>query len=82
MEAVGFSGGIWVFWKDVVKIEVIETHRQFIVLKVSDNGVEPWFLYIVYGSPNVGLRQRLWSNLRAVRCGLSRHGLRLEISML
>lgn len=61
VETVGFSGGIWIFWKDELKIEVISTHPHnfyYSVLKWVLLSVV-WLLSIVYGSPNVMLRCRL-----------------------
>lgn len=37
VEAVGMSGGIWVFWRNCLNISIIRTHPQFILLSVSDN---------------------------------------------
>lgn len=72
VEAVGFSGGIWVFWKDEYAVNIISTHPQFVVFKVRNRGDEPWFLAIVYGSPNSRLRQRLWMDLVPDRIGILR----------
>ena len=63
IEAVGFSGGIWVLWKDCIKLEVIRTHPQFIHLEVQVAGHDPWLLSIVYGSPAPHLRKFLWQDL-------------------
>lgn len=63
VEAVGMSGGIWVLWKDSLKISVTRTNSQFVLLDVvSDNNVK-WSLAIVYGSPTKSLRRQLWSDL-------------------
>ncbi|XP_019163578.1 PREDICTED: uncharacterized protein LOC109159922 [Ipomoea nil] len=64
VEAVGFSGGIWVFWKDPVRISVLRTHPQFILMQVVLGGHPPWYLASVYGSPVHYLRRRLWNDLR------------------
>ncbi|XP_019175434.1 PREDICTED: uncharacterized protein LOC109170738 [Ipomoea nil] len=48
VEAVGFNGGIWVFWKD----------------PVEENNQPPWLIASVYGSPTHHLRRRLWKDLR------------------
>ena len=37
VEAVGFSGGIWIFWNSSLVIDVVHTHPQFILLKVKLN---------------------------------------------
>ncbi|XVF57141.1 hypothetical protein PTKIN_Ptkin06aG0180000 [Pterospermum kingtungense] len=33
VEAVGYSGGIWILWKDEIDVEIISTHPQFCCLK-------------------------------------------------
>lgn len=63
VEAVGFSRGIWILWKNTLTVHVIETHPQFITLKVEDSEVSTWFLTVVYGSPEHQLRKRLFSAL-------------------
>ena len=37
VEAVGFSGGIWIFWNSSLVIDVVHTHPQFILLNVKPN---------------------------------------------
>ncbi|XP_019166877.1 PREDICTED: uncharacterized protein LOC109162645 [Ipomoea nil] len=64
VEAVGFSGGIWVFWKDPVRISVLRTHPQFILMQVVSGSYPPWYLASVYGSPAHHLHRRLWNDLR------------------
>lgn len=32
VEAYGYSGGIWVFWKDSLKVDVLLPHPQFVHL--------------------------------------------------
>lgn len=63
VEAVGFSGGIWVFWKLPLQVEVLGTHPQFINLQVMEQTSTPWVFSAVYGSPNPSLRKSLFSNL-------------------
>ncbi|XP_019160127.1 PREDICTED: uncharacterized protein LOC109156749 [Ipomoea nil] len=64
VEALGFSGGIWVFWKSPAQVTVLYTHPQFILLQVASAGQSPWFFAPVYGSPTHHLRRRLWRDLR------------------
>ncbi|KAH9770764.1 putative ribonuclease H protein [Citrus sinensis] len=50
IEAVGFSGGIWLLWKDFITVEVALNHRQFVHFKiVSSNGLESWVTAVYYG---------------------------------
>ncbi|KAL1151813.1 hypothetical protein V6Z11_A09G067300 [Gossypium hirsutum] len=55
VEAIGFSGGIWLGWWDSVRLEVILWH-----LSTS----HPVFIAFVYGSPNRQRCQLLWSELK------------------
>lgn len=64
VETQGFSGGIWVLWKNSIKVDIIITHQQFILLQVKEDYQAPWCLVVVYGSPSYSLRKRLWRNMR------------------
>ncbi|KAH9673090.1 reverse transcriptase domain-containing protein [Citrus sinensis] len=66
IEAEGFSGGIWLMWKDCVKVEVIINHKQFIHFRIAnDIGFISW-VTAVYASPNKHIRNLLWKDLEAV----------------
>lgn len=60
VETVGFSDGIWIFWKEKVFVDIICTNPQFILLQVSDGKDPLWLLSVVYGSLYSMLRDRLW----------------------
>lgn len=62
VEAVGFSGGIWILWGDDLNLEVRFTHPQFVILNVNLDKKD-WNLVIVYASPSASLRKRLWEDL-------------------
>lgn len=64
VEAVGFSGGIWIFWKKDTQLSVIASHPQFVLTRIEPNHSPPWLFSIVYGSPNSHLRKKLWQDLR------------------
>ncbi|XP_073051225.1 uncharacterized protein [Primulina eburnea] len=70
VEAVGFSGGIWIFWKEEIHLEIISSHPQFVLARVEGIHRSPWFLSIVYGSPNGTLRKRLWQDLTKEKLNL------------
>ncbi|XP_031101868.1 uncharacterized protein LOC116005772 [Ipomoea triloba] len=36
VEALGFSGGIWILWTDVLTIEVLNSHPQFVHLNITE----------------------------------------------
>ncbi|XP_031099806.1 uncharacterized protein LOC116004005 [Ipomoea triloba] len=71
VEAVGFSGGIWVLWNDARKISVVSTHPQFILLEVRVVNQADWHVAVVYGSPTHHLRRRLWTELSMAKQGVS-----------
>lgn len=69
IEAIGFSGGIWILWRDEINVVVSHTHPQFAVLDICHMG-KRWNLVIVYASPDYQLRNKLWSELNKERLGL------------
>lgn len=70
VDAVGFSGGIWCFWKRrQISIDVVSTSKYCVLLKVNPRSPNPWLLAVLYGSPQERLRDELWTELRG--CVLS-----------
>lgn len=68
MDAQGFRGGIWLFWrKEVVTVRVLDAHTQHVTVEISKNGVSPWIFSVVYASPASTLRRDLWSALEEVK---------------
>ncbi|XP_019160908.1 PREDICTED: uncharacterized protein LOC109157460 [Ipomoea nil] len=63
VEAFGFSGRIWVFWKNEIQVGTSMTHPQFFLLKVTEDNSQPWNLSFVYGSPDHALRRHLFEDL-------------------
>ncbi|XP_031120956.1 uncharacterized protein LOC116024196 [Ipomoea triloba] len=63
VEALGFSGGIWVFWNSTLDIKPLLTHPQFVLLHVQGLDCTTCFISIVYGSPTHALRKNLWNSL-------------------
>lgn len=59
VEAVGFSGGIWLLWRSSIEVEVSINHRQFIHFKICRNKVFVSWVTAVYASPNPMLRRQL-----------------------
>ncbi|XP_074289370.1 uncharacterized protein LOC141614525 [Silene latifolia] len=61
---VGFSGGIWLYWRtNVVTVNPVREHAQFITVEVARNGDFPWFFSAVYASPDPTNRRELWTEL-------------------
>ena len=69
MEAIRFSGGIWIFWRDSVLINIVHTRPQFVLMLVMNDKMSPWFFFMVYGSPDCGLRRKLWEALDLTSLG-------------
>ncbi|KAK8684010.1 hypothetical protein V6N13_040047 [Hibiscus sabdariffa] len=64
VEAVGFSGGIWLAWYETVKIDILQNHFQYIYCRISstrDN--RSTLTTLVYASPNSQKRKALWLEL-------------------
>ncbi|KAK8692436.1 hypothetical protein V6N13_075895 [Hibiscus sabdariffa] len=65
VEALGFSGGIWLAWYDTVRIDILCNHFQYIHCRISSASDNRSSLAtLVYASPNARKRQALWSELR------------------
>ena len=63
IEALGFSGGIWILWRDCFKVEVFYNHKQFVHFKIlKNNNLQSW-IATMYVSPNPNLRRQLWDHL-------------------
>ncbi|XP_021757503.1 uncharacterized protein LOC110722546 [Chenopodium quinoa] len=64
VDAVGFSGGIWVYWKtDLVTVSPIIKHNQHITMEITRVGATPWYFSAVYASPDPTKRRDLWEEL-------------------
>ncbi|KAL4323711.1 hypothetical protein GQ457_11G030340 [Hibiscus cannabinus] len=68
VEADGFSGGIWVLWKQSVRVDVLAVSNQFVHARCWDNRTSrSFFVTFVYASPNRQKRNGLWHSLDALR---------------
>lgn len=64
VEATGYAGGIWCFWRnDKLVVQVVGKHNQFIHLRMQADGMT-WLFTIVYGSPIPSQRRILWEKLK------------------
>ncbi|CAN1177321.1 Putative ribonuclease H protein At1g65750, partial [Linum perenne] len=65
VDAIGFSGGIWVLWKEHdVNISVREHSNQLVHLECSVDGGDYFFVFGVYDSPRGFIRMELWDHIR------------------
>ncbi|XP_074270598.1 uncharacterized protein LOC141594481 [Silene latifolia] len=59
VEAEGFSGRIWLLWRDEeVHLSFLSSGKQ--VINVMVHGVSDWILSIIYASPHPATRELLW----------------------
>ncbi|KAH9716124.1 reverse transcriptase domain-containing protein [Citrus sinensis] len=63
VEAVGFSGGIWLLWRDQFDVEIVLNHKQFVHLKISSKNVLTSWVTAVYASLVPVIRSELWHHL-------------------
>lgn len=66
VEAVGFSGGIWILWNDSITVKIVLNDWQFIVYKVLFPNNLTVFFTSVYGSPQPCIRRQLWGKLEEI----------------
>ncbi|KAL4302657.1 hypothetical protein GQ457_10G023960 [Hibiscus cannabinus] len=67
VEARGFSGGIWLFWRVHILLDIIAVSNQFIHCFCVDSRSDlSFFLTAVYASPDARIRKDLWPQLAAL----------------
>lgn len=73
VEAVGFSGGLWLCWNDaVVDVEIIEKCNQAMHVRVTIlDGMKSFLATFVYASPRLEIRDQLWEFLVNVAMGVN-----------
>ena len=68
VEAQGFSGGIWMFWrKEEISVTEFGSHSQHLTVEIKRVGEDPWVFSAVYASPDSTLRRELWLELENVK---------------
>ena len=70
VEAIGFSGGIWIFWNENIDVEILENHRQYIHMQVDDRRGTNCLITAIYASPVPTVRKQLWINLNRLALGM------------
>ncbi|KAL2944624.1 5-methylthioadenosine/S-adenosylhomocysteine deaminase [Bienertia sinuspersici] len=67
LEAEGFRGGIWVYWKkDLVTIAPIQRSEQHITMEITRVGETPWYFSAIYASPDSDQMARIMENFERV----------------
>ncbi|XP_021738161.1 uncharacterized protein LOC110704651 [Chenopodium quinoa] len=68
VEAQGFSGGIWLFWRrEQVSVTLFDENTQHMTVINKKNGDDPWLFSAIYASPSSSLRRELWQQLENIR---------------
>ncbi|KAL4312838.1 hypothetical protein GQ457_01G036830 [Hibiscus cannabinus] len=71
VEARGFSGGIWLLWRDTISVQVLAVSNQYIHALCSlGGGGGSFFGTFVYASPDALRRRSLWEHLIALDPGI------------
>ncbi|XP_031116618.1 uncharacterized protein LOC116020273 [Ipomoea triloba] len=63
VEALGYSGSIWTLWYDILQVDILNSHPQFVHMAIKEISGRKWNFSVVYGSPSLHLPKRLWSSL-------------------
>ncbi|XP_028121413.1 uncharacterized protein LOC114318678 [Camellia sinensis] len=72
VEATGFAGGIWLFWRaDLVEVEVLPPNPQALSVIIRRQNEADWLFTALYASPNFTSRSALWHYLVDFASGLS-----------
>ncbi|KAJ1384393.1 Endonuclease/exonuclease/phosphatase superfamily [Sesbania bispinosa] len=68
IHARGFSGGIWIIWREEnFKVQIVHDHMQFVLLRIlPTDGSIAWLLSFVYASPRPAEREVLWTSLGSI----------------
>lgn len=68
VEAQGFSGGIWMFWRaETVSVTPYDNNTQHLTVEVKKIGDDPWLFSAIYASPDSSQRKTLWRELEAIK---------------
>ncbi|KAL4341271.1 hypothetical protein GQ457_08G035640 [Hibiscus cannabinus] len=67
VECHGFSGGIWLLWKDKIALQALHISNQFINVSFIEERRQVWVKFImVYTSSKAVNRKHLWEKLKAL----------------
>ncbi|GMI91875.1 hypothetical protein HRI_002856800 [Hibiscus trionum] len=71
VEARGFSGGVWLLWRDGVDVTILSVSNQFVHGKAREVSSKHWIYFTaVYASPNACVRRYLWDILNRLSLGV------------
>ncbi|CAN0907455.1 hypothetical protein LINGRAHAP2_LOCUS24814 [Linum grandiflorum] len=73
VDAVGFTGGIWVLWhRNQVELTRVEASDQFIHFACRSKVMGEFFITAVYGKPSAAARVQLWEDLSRLSIGMQK----------
>ncbi|XP_031096990.1 uncharacterized protein LOC116001241 [Ipomoea triloba] len=75
VETLGYSGGIWILWSDVLQVDVLNSHPQFKHMAFKEPSGKMWNFLVVYDSPSLHLWRQLWSSLSRTKVRVNHHWL-------
>ncbi|RYQ83276.1 hypothetical protein Ahy_B10g101925 [Arachis hypogaea] len=71
-ETKGFSGGIWILWKD------LDLSINYIHIEVKQSNKDSWLLTTIYTSPQEANGRVLWTELKAMAQNIKEEWLMVE----
>ncbi|KAL4351355.1 hypothetical protein GQ457_06G013440 [Hibiscus cannabinus] len=70
VESHGFSGGLWILWKENIALEIVDVSNQFINGRFRHEEARNWIQFsAVYASSNGSKRKFLWDQLASLDPG-------------
>ena len=67
LSSSGRKGGIGIFWKNDINIEILPYSQYHLDAVVSSSSFEPWRLTCVYGEARANFRHPTWDMLKFIR---------------
>ena len=60
------GGGLVLFWKNSINIDVVDSHRYYIDMIINRNTENAWRFTGFYGEPEIHRTSEAWSKLRSL----------------
>ena len=65
------GGGLVLFWKSSINIEVVDSHRYYVDTIINGNTADAWRFTSFYGEPETHRRSEAWSKLRSLNARMN-----------
>lgn len=62
----GRSGGLGLFWNNLIKLEVLSYSQYHIDAKIDGVGPELWCVTLVYGEEQIPERYKTWDTIKGI----------------